>query len=346
MARSIRHTISAQRRTAVTRGRTRRLVVSWIVLVVLIVITGTLGYMAIGGWNLSDALFMTVTTVTTVGLREVQVLDTALRIWTMLLAVVGVAIIFGTISIVVEEIVRATSDGKHEERKMENRIAALYGHYILCGYGRVGTTVAREMRHAGNAVVVCDSSPESLARALGDGYDVVTGDATSDEILIAAGIERASGLIATMDSDANNVFVILSARTLNPGLYIVGRANSADTEAKILRAGADRVVSPYTMAGRRLAELATRPFVVDFIDQALSHGHPAFALEEILIDEGSLLLSTSVSALRGQGVFVLAIVSPDHTYAANPLDDRSFAIGETAIVSGRADILAHLTQRP
>ncbi len=219
--------------TARRRERPRRLLVLWAAFVAFVVALGTTGYMVIGRWDLSDALFMTVTTVTAVGFREVRDLDVALRVWTMALAVTGVSVIFGTLGIVIEEIARHASSGKREERDMTKRIATARGHYILCGYGRVGTTVAREMRHAGHAVVVVDSLPDSLARAAADGYDVVAGAATDDEILVAAGIARARGLIATMDSDATNVYVILSARALNPALYIVGRANSSDTEDKI-----------------------------------------------------------------------------------------------------------------
>ena len=149
-----------------------------------------------------------------------------------------------------------------------------------------------------------------------------------------------------MDSDANNVYVILSARALNPGLFIVGRASSADAIAKMQRAGADRVVSPYVMAGRRLAGLATRPRVVDFLDQALSHGQLAFSIEELEVEAGSPLAERDVATLRGDGIFVLAIVRGEKDYEANPPDARVLRPSEVVIVSGTAGDLARLAGRP
>ena len=315
----------------------------WLVVVLGAMAIGTTGYMILDpGWQLIDALYMTVITLTTVGFREVQPLSEAGRIWTMLLAITGVGLIFGSVGIVAEYLVVEATSGRREAKRMADAVDKLSGHYILCGFGRVGITVARELVHAGRKVVVIDILPESLARARREGFLEVEGDATEDATLRAAGIERATGLITMIDSDAHNVYVILSARVLNPKLFVVARANSADSEGRLMQAGADRVVSPYAMAGHRLAELATRPRVVDFIDAALSHGELAFSMEEVEVVAGGPLSGASVDSLRDSGVFVLAIVTGEKSYEPNPPADRLLRTGEILVVSGSVPRLREL----
>jgi voltage-gated potassium channel len=306
---------------------------------------GTVGYMVIERWSFSDALYMTVSTLATVGFGEVQPLDEAGRAWTIVLMVVGVGIIFGTIGIVAEVVVTEVSSSRREAKRMADQIAALRDHYILCGYGRVGSTVARELQHGGQRVVVVDVEPSSLDRARRDGHLVVEGDATEDATLGAAGVESARGLITTIDSDANNVYVTLSARALNPKLFLVGRANAEGSEAKVLQAGANRVVSPYTMAGRRIAELALRPRVADFIDAALSHGELAFSMEELEVRPGGPMEGRTVADLRRDGIFALAVVTGPGAYEANPSDDRRLVAGESLVVSGSSSVLRPLRER-
>jgi voltage-gated potassium channel len=314
----------------------------WLLVIVGCIAVGTAGYMVLGGWRLSDALYMTVITLTTVGYREVQPVSGAVQIWTMGLAFTGVGLIFGTVGIVAEYLVVEATSGRREAKRMADAVAKLRDHYILCGYGRVGATVARQLVHSRLKVVVIDILPESLARARREGFLEVEGDATEEATLRAAGIERAKGLITTIDSDAHNVYVILSARAMNPGLFVVARANTADAETRLIQAGANRVVSPYTMAGHRLAELATRPRVVDFIDAALSHGELAFSMEEVEVGPGSQLDGMTVGALRDTGVFVLAIVKGERSYEANPPAGRKLKAGETLVVSGSVARLREL----
>ncbi|MGA3058158.1 MAG: potassium channel family protein [Candidatus Limnocylindrales bacterium] len=319
----------------------------WLAVIVGCIAVGTAGYLVLDpGWRLLDALYMTVITLTTVGFREVQPLSEAGRVWTMLLALTGVGIIFGSVGIVAEYLVVEATSGRREAKRMADAVSKLRDHYILCGYGRVGLTVARELVHSGLKVVVIDILPESLARARREGFLEVEGDATEEATLRAAGIERARGLITTIDSDAHNVYVILSARAINPGLFVVARANTADSESRLIQAGANRVVSPYTMAGHRLAELATRPRVVDFIDAALSHGELAFSMEEVEVVAGGAIDGATdgmtVGALRDSGVFVLAIVQGERSYEANPPADRILRVGETLVVSGSVARLREL----
>ncbi len=322
-----------------------RHVQAWILAVLAVSVIGTLGYIALG-WSLSDASYMTVITLTTVGFREVRELNGELeRLWTMTLAVAGVGIIFGSIGIVAETIISDAASGRREAKRMREAVAALRGHYIVCGYGRVGSTVARELEHFGERLVVIDILPASLDRARHDGHLVVEGDATDDTTLRTAGIEHARGLVTTIDSDANNVFVTLSARAMSPALFIVARANAEGSEAKLEQAGANRIVSPYTMAGRRIAELASRPRVADFIDAALSHGNLSFSLEEVEVDADSPLLGVSVGALRLEGVVSLAILQQDGAYEANPPEARTLSAGESLIASGSTEALAALRAR-
>ncbi len=314
--------------------------VTWLVVVVAALAVGTVGYMVLEGWSFGDAIYMTVITITTVGFREVRALDDGGRAWTMLVAGAGVIMIFGTVGLVTEYLVIEATSGRRVRQRMERAVSELRGHFVLCGYGRVGSTVARELRHDGESFVVIDVNQDSLERARADGHLVMGGDATDDATLRAAGIARAKGLVSTIDSDAQNVYVILSARALNPDLFVVGRASTAAAEEKLARAGADRVVSPYAMAGRRLAELAVRPRVVDFLDAALSHGELSFSIEELHVHPGDALAGTTIAELRTRAIFVLAVLTDDNRYVANPADDRRLEPGEALIVSGSAEALA------
>ncbi len=317
---------------------------TWLAIVATTIVVGTAGYLVLG-WSISDAIYMTGITLTTVGFKEVQDLDDIGRLWTLLVAVAGVAIIFGSVGIVAEAVLSDVVSGRGEAKRMTQAVDGLRGHFILAGYGRVGATVARELGHAGQRFVVVDINAESLARAQADGHLVVMGDATNDEILRAAGIDRARGLITTIDTDANNVYVTLSARALNPALFIVARANQEGSEAKLVQAGADRIVSPYTRAGRQIAELAVRPRVADFIDFALSHGELAFSIEEVEVAAGRPLEGRTVADLRTEGIFALAVVRGERDYEPNPTDDRVLVAGENLIVSGSAETLRDLRER-
>jgi voltage-gated potassium channel len=309
-----------------------------------VMVLGTAGFVVLEGWGAWDALYMTVITMTTVGFHEIHPLGPAGQAWAMVVALAGVGLIFALAGVVAETMVIEVTSGKREARRMTRQIEALRDHYVLCGFGRVGSTVARQLRHEGVPVVIIDDIPESLERARRDGFLVVAGDATDDTTLRAAGLERARGIITTVDSDASNVYVILSARAINPGLFVVARANQAGAEGRLIRAGADRVVSPYTMAGRRLANLALRPRVVDFVDAALSHGELAFALEEVTLTPGGGVVGRSVGSLRDQGIYTLAVVPESGAYEANPGADRVLAAGESLIVSGSAASLAWLRE--
>jgi voltage-gated potassium channel len=326
-------------------SRILRWVLIWIGVVLAVSGIGAAGYVVLFGWSLSDAIYMTLITLTTEGYREVRELDDAGRAWTLLVALAGVGIIFGTVGFVAETFVAEALSGRREQRRMTHAIEGLRNHFILCGYGRVGSTVARELEHSGVPVVVIDNSPESVDLAKKAGHLVMLADATHDDVLVQAGVSNARGLVTTVDTDAVNVYVTLTARSLNPRLFIVARANEEGSEAKLRQAGADRAVSPYNRAGRQLAELATRPRVADFIDFALSHGQVAFSIEELEVAAGGPLAGQTVADLTGRGIHVMAVVTHGpRQFETNPPMARRLEPGDTLIVSGTAEILRQLRE--
>ncbi len=329
----------------VGENRIRRWGLIWLGIVALVTTVGTLGYVVFFGWSLGDGLYMTAITLTTVGYKEVRELDALGRAWTILVALAGVGIIFGTVGIVAETFVAEAISGRREQRRMSEAVARLRNHIILCGYGRVGATVARELEHAGVPVVVIDAVAGSVEVAAREGHLVVEGDATHDDVLIAAGVSQARALITAVDTDATNVYVTLSARSLNPKLFIVARANDEGSDSKLRQAGADRVVSPYTRAGRQIAELATRPRVADFIDFALSHGQLSFSIEELEVVAGGPLAGQTIGALTARGIHAMAVVTHGpRQFETNPPMDRVLEPGDQLIVSGTAEVLRALRE--
>ena len=316
----------------------------WILAVSGLALISSFGYMILEGWNFLDALYMAVTTMTTVGFREVHEMDLAGRIWTMLMALSSIGVIFGTVGVVAENVMADVASGKRRAKRMNRAIDRLSGHYVVCGYGRVGSMVAKELLEEGNQVVVIDVGEDSLRRAEEDGYLVVHGDGASETVLRQAGVERAKGLVSAIDSDAHNVYVTLSARALNPDLFIVGRAGAENVISKLLHAGADRAVSPYVMAGRRIVNLTLRPAVIEFIDAALTRDQLAFTMEEMVAEAGGPLAGRTIGELRADGVLTMAILRAEGAYEPTPMDERVVQPGERLIVSGATEVLNRLNR--
>lgn len=300
-------------------------------------VAGTAGYMLIEGWSFFDSLYMTVTTLTTVGYGEVHPLDTKGRVFTTFLIVIGVGGMLYTLTSIVQFAVEGQLTGAVGRRRMKQRIDAIKKHYILCGYGRVGRQIAEELKREGIPLVVIDVNPESVALAAADGLLTVNGNATRDEVLLAAGIERAKGLIAATAEDPDNIYVTLSAHGLRPDLFIVARSNWPESEAKFRRAGANRVISPYAIGGRRMAMLAVRPIAVDFIDTIMHGKGHDWVLEEI----GVTSEWTQDAPKLGQvvdrhlpGASILAIVRQDGEVVASPAPDIIIGEGDRLVVLG------------
>jgi voltage-gated potassium channel len=304
----------------------------------LVILAGTVGYLLLGFAPL-DALYQTVTTVSTVGFREVEPLDGVGQVFTITLILAGVGSAFYAFGVLVETVLEGRINELLGRRRMERSIASLQDHVIICGWGRVGRWIAAECVDAGRALVVVERDEE---RVLDIAFPAVVGDATDDDVLRRAGIERASSLVAAADNDAANSFIALSARSLNPGLFIVARTRGVDNEAKLLRAGADRVVNPQSIGGSRMAAFVLRPHVAEFLDVVMHERTLEFRLEEVAVTAGSPVAGVSLrdSHLRDRtGALVLALRDPDGTFQTNPTPDERIEPGHVIIAIGTQDEL-------
>jgi len=311
----------------------RRLAIGGIAALTLTV-TGIIGYIAIEGFDFLDALYQTVTTITTAGFGEVEPLGRAGRIFTLVLIVVGILIILYILTAVMQIAVEGELENILGRRRMKSKIEALNDHYILCGFGRVGEEIARELSERGIPFVVVESNPEAIARVQRRGYLLVEGDATADSTLLAAGIQQARGLLAASDSDAGNTFIVLTAKALNPNIYIIARAGYPESEPRMLRAGANRVVSPYGLAGRRMALSALQPMVLEFFDMLASRGGQILAELDISAESG-LAGQTIHDVLHScPSAVVLGLQKTNGETQVGPRTDTLLAEGDRLIVMG------------
>jgi voltage-gated potassium channel len=271
---------------------------------------GTAGYVLIEGWNLTEALYMTVITISTVGFTEVHPLTTGGRWFTTILILVGVGGAAYLFSTVADYIVTGELRGTLEKRRMQKKADLMQDHYIVCGYGRVGKQVVQELQAHGAPVVVIDNDPDKAGLPATIGLTYIVGDASDDTVLRQAGVERARGLIAATGTDAENVFITLSARAIQRNLTIVARGILADAERKLRKAGADHVILPHAIGGRRMAGVLMRPTVVDFLDVVMHSEDLELWLEDIPIRPDCPLANCSVrlAQIRTRtGANVLAI---------------------------------------
>ena len=326
-------------------GPRQRLATS-LVSVALVIAFGTLGLMVVEGWPAFDALYMVVTTVTTVGYGEIRPLSTAGRALIIVLILVGAGTVLYSLTSLVEVLItERIAPEKVRQRGMRQRVRKMRDHVIVCGYGRVGTQVAAELAREGTPVVVIDLEPAAVERAAGAGHATVTGDAAEDAVLSEARIAQARGLVVTTNSDANNVYVTLAARALRPDLFIVARMDRDEAAARLQKAGADRVISPYHLGGRRMASLVVRPAVVDFVDTLMRSDQGTLQMEEVLVREGAPLTGMAVGDLRRRleiEASVLALIKPGGAALANPSAATTIGSGDVLIVLGRPDDLRTL----
>ncbi len=316
----------------------------FISLAMLVLVTGVAGYMFMG-WSLLEALYMTVITVTTVGYREVRPLTPIGEAFTMALILLGVGFAIYALTSFIQYVIEGHFDESYRRRRMEQRISQLQGHYIVCGYGRVGRRVAEETRGAGRPVVVIDSDAGAIARAQGDGCLFVQGDAAQDEVLQHAGIAQAKALFAVTSRDEDNIYIVLSARVLQPDLQIIARANQEGAQEKLRRAGAHQVVSPYEMGGRRMAMLALRPLVTDYFDTLLQRRHGELQVEELLVRADSALTGRTLEQLRARGtlaVSVLAVIKVNGLLLSDPPPETILQEGDQLVVAGPRSALSAL----
>ena len=312
---------------------------------VVLALLGTAGYRIIEGWPLFDALYMTVITITTVGFLEVQPLSRDGRTFTMLLALGGIFTLFYAAMELIRGVVSGEVRSAIGRQRMERSLADLKGHLVVCGFGRMGRLACQEFSNLGQPFVVVDRDAAVLQGfALAHGIPLV-GDATSDEVLKRAGVERARGLVTLAASDAENLYISMSARFLNEKLFIVARAEGEGAERKLTRAGANRVVSPYTIGGQRVAQAVVRPAVVDFIELATSSQHLELQIEEIEVRAASALAGHSLkdSGIRQKlGIIIVAIKKPDGRMVFNPEGELVIEPGDRLITLGHRQQLDRL----
>lgn len=304
---------------------------------VALVLFGTAGFHFIEGWAWFDGFYMTLTTMATVGYGEIHPLSHVGRVFNSFLivaSVIGAGFTIAAFSQALLEFEFRKIFGRH---RMERELAKLSGHYIVCGAGRVGRTVARELRGRGQTCVIIEKDPLRARWAEDEKFPFVVGNASSEDTLLKAKIERASGFVAAVNSDAENLYIILTARGFRPDLQIIARASEEEATSKLLRAGASQVISPYFFVGRRIAQLFLRPNVLDFIDTAFGTERLDIEIGEVKIPERSILIGKKLtdSVIRHEaGVIVLAVKNSEGKLAFNPNEDSVIRAGDCLIVIG------------
>ncbi len=315
-----------------------------LVLLVLLLFVGTLGYYLLEGWPLFDAFYMTVITISTVGFGEIHPLTSGGRLFTVFLILGGVGVAIYVFSAVTEVIVSGQIQNLLGRRRLEYKIETLRDHYIICGYGRIGHhichIIAREV-----PFVVLENDPERIKALEDDGFIYYQGDATNEDSLKKVGIERARGLVAVLGSDADNVYITLTARSLNPKLFIIARADEDHVVRKLQRAGADKVVSPYLIGARRMAMTILRPAVTDFLELATPEANLELQLEEVRIRAQSDLVGKKLieSGIRQfSGAIILAVRKVTGEMVFNPPPDYILEAGDTLVALGDRKGLSRL----
>src|SRR5210317_167653 len=312
---------------------------------VTVIAFGTLGYAMIEDWQAFDALYMTIITLATVGFREVHELSPEGKVFTIVLIISGTGIIAYTLS----SLIQFTLEGQLRKilgrKKLESRIGKLRDHYIICGYGRIGHLICREFQTRPTPFVIVEQNPNHIERLEREGYMYVEGDATDDETLQSAGIEHAKGLITAVTSDTDNVYITLTARGLNPKLFILARAGEEGAEKKLMRAGASKVISPYTIGASRMAQAILRPSVVDFIELATASEHLALQIEEIRIAADSVLAGKNLinSGIRqSMGIIIVGIKESDGKMTFNPPPEKNIEPNSVLIILGERPAISKL----
>jgi voltage-gated potassium channel len=306
---------------------------------------GTAGYMLIEGWSAWDAFYMTVITVTTVGYREVHDLSPAGQAFTVVLLLGGVGAALYTFTLLATVVVEGGLPKRLHRRRQARMLDTIKDHFIICGYGRIGSIVAHQFHRQKVPYVVVERDSARIQKAIEDGAMTFEADASREDVLKRVGIERARGLIAAVGTDAENVYTVLSARVLRPELFIVSRAETEDATIKLTRAGADRVISPYAIGAMQIAQTALRPAVVDFVALATSSDNLELAMEEIPVSSTSPLVNQSIvnANLRQRfGVIVVGIQRTDGRMEFNPSPDAGIRAGDKLVVLGRPDSLKEL----
>jgi voltage-gated potassium channel len=320
-----------------TPSRNLRNIIRGLVMLCLILGIGVAGYMYIEGWTPFESLYMTVITITTVGFRELREVSEAGRVFTVALIFMGMGVMAYTVGAVAQMMVETQVSSILGRRKLTKELKKIKNHYIVCGYGRIGSIIARELNANQIPVVIIDGDAQLEERMVEIGVPYIIADATNEDILMEAGIERAKGLVTVVHSDADNLFITMTARGLKPDLFILSRTDTEASERKLLRAGANRVVRPYLIGGLRMVHTIIRPAVIDFIDFTMQDKNIELKMEELRVDERSRLNGVSLldSGIRQEmNVIIVAIRNRKGEMTFNPASDARISAGETLIALG------------
>lgn len=310
-----------------------------------VIVAGTAGYMLLAGMSFIDALYQTVTTLSTVGFRELKPFDTSEKLFTIFLILIGVGSALYTLTLIVQEALEGDIRSRFYVRRMQMQIDEMRDHYILCGFGRVGQEIARELCERGVDFVVIDQTPEAVERARAFGYKVIEGDASDDRTLNLAGLTLARCLLAASDSDSGNTYITLTAKSVNPRCFIVARAALPYNEEKLRLAGADRVISLYSMGGRRMVLSALQPLAADFMDTLAAGRHGDLLLAEFEVNDQNGLAGKSCGALieGATNATLLGIRHRSGKLEVGPRNDTMLHEGDIVIVLAEESDIAALS---
>ena len=317
-----------------------------ITLVLSVLALGIVGYILIEHFSFIDALFTTIDMMSTVGITAHPLSDYG-RIFTIVIIILGVGSLFYTFGVLMEFIIEGHFSQAIGRRIMDRKISTLRNHCIICGFGRVGSRIADEFAAARKPFVVIDENEATVQRCIHKGYLALQGNAASDDILREANIQYAKVLLAATDQDANNIYISLSARNLNPKVFIVARANHDETVVKLKHAGADRVLSPYAIGGHRMANLALQPNVVDFFDTLINAEIPDLAIQEVTLMAPSQLIGKTIADAQNtltDGTIILAIKKPSGLVIGSRLETR-IESGDAAMVVGTKEQLSAFARK-
>ncbi|PLX65766.1 MAG: potassium channel protein [Denitrovibrio sp.] len=307
-------------------------------LIIATIFLGVFGYVIIEDSSIVDAVYMTIITISTVGFGEVMPLSPSGKIFTVVLIIIGTGTLAYTASQFVDYIIAGELRNLFGRKKMENKIDALKEHYILCGFGRMGRIIAEKLEANNVPFVIIDPTPRQSETAETE-YLFVTGDATHESVQIKAGILRAKGLITVVDQDVTNLYIVLTAKGLNSDLYVVSKCAQEEAYSKLMWAGADKIVSPYTIGGQSIAQSITRPNVTNFVDMALGNTGYNIMVDEVVIAEKCKLDQVLLknSNIRDHGIIVVAIKKNNDAFIYNPKSEEMLCSGDTLIALGRKE---------